>query len=132
MVSFEAQMRNKRSYMFQSQTQRHPAESASLSPGPTAYTKDVSSMLKRDFSRPRAVFASPTRNTDGALTKAGISPHMQAVSCEVDAQFEPGPAPRKMTERSSGMRLKQYGINMITNTLVDPDMLKINNEVAKA
>lgn len=69
--------------MFQSTTERSQVESVSPSPGPAAYTKDMSNILKRDFSRPRAVYASPTRNTDGALTKPGVSPHMQPMSVEV-------------------------------------------------
>jgi len=28
--------------------------------------------------------------------------------------------------------MRQYGLNMITNTLPDPDQMKSNNEVAKA
>lgn len=28
--------------------------------------------------------------------------------------------------------MRQYGLNMITNTLQDPDQMKANNEVAKA
>ena len=36
----------------------------------------MSTLLKRDFSRPRAVYAAPTRNLDAAVTKAGASPHL--------------------------------------------------------
>ena len=64
-------------------------------------------MLKRDFSRPRAVFAGPTRNLDAALTKPGVSPHVTPISVEVDAAYEPGPAPKEhASARKSGTRLK--------------------------
>ena len=68
----------------------------------------MSYMLKRDFSRPRAVFASPTRNLDAAITKPGISPMVHPVSVEVDAFNEPGPQPRENAGKPgrSGTRLK--------------------------
>lgn len=71
--------------MFQSNTERSDAVTSKISPGPCAYDQDITAKLKRDFSRPRAVYAGPTRNLDGALTKPGVSPMLQAKSIEIDA-----------------------------------------------
>ena len=52
-----------------------------------------------------------------------ISPGPAAPLEEVAA-----PKARQRTEP----RMRQYGLNMITNLLPDPDSIKQNNEVAKA
>ena len=91
--------------------------------------------MKKDFSRPRIVIASPTRNLDGAL---GRDPYL-ASNDRDHMQISPGPAPAldfpgalaKARQRAEP-RMRQYGLNMITNTLDDPHQLKTNNEVAKA
>ena len=91
--------------------------------------------MKKDFSRPRIVIASPTRNLDGAL---GRDPYLASNDLN-HMQISPGPAPAldfpgalaKDRQRAEP-RMRQYGLNMITNTLDDPHQLKTNNEVAKA
>ena len=80
------------------------------------------------------MIASPTRNTDGA-----IRTELYVASNELKYKnLSPGPAPileypedKKVRERTEP-RLRQYGLNMITNTLQDPEQIKSNNEVAKA
>ena len=68
MVSFEEQMRMKPSFMFSSATERDPQDPGiEEAPGPQDYENSALHALKKDFSRPRIVIASPTRNTDGAI-----------------------------------------------------------------
>ena len=69
MGSFEEQVQNRPSYMFQSTTQRGSmADQEALNrPGPQDYSASVEHLLKKDFSRPRFVSTQPTRNLDGAL-----------------------------------------------------------------
>ena len=66
METFEQQMRGKPSHMFLSGTERQgPSEESS--PGPQHYADTAVHLRKKDFSRPRIVIASPTRNCDGAF-----------------------------------------------------------------
>lgn len=70
MASFERQMRNKQSHMFQSSTGRgdlvDPVTAAI--PGPGVYETATDTLLKREVNRPRIVITSPTRNLDGAIS----------------------------------------------------------------
>ena len=125
----------KPSYMFSSATERDPTDPAiEEAPGPQDYENQGLHSLKKDFSRPRIVIASPTRNTDGA-----IRTELYVASNELKYKnLSPGPVPileypddKKARERTEP-RLRQYGLNMITNTLQDPEQIKSNNEVAKA
>ena len=91
--------------------------------------------MKKDFSRPRIVLTSPTRNTDGAFRTL---PDLASNELKYK-NLSPGPvaaidypgAALKDRQRTEP-RMRQYGLNMITNTLQDPEMIKSNNEVAKA
>ena len=76
----------------------------------------------------------PTRNTDGAFR---TNPNIASNELR-HKNISPGPAPSldvpnmtKDRERAEP-RMRQYGLNMITNTIQDPDQIKTNNEVTKA
>ena len=98
--------------------------------------------MKKDFSRPRIVIAQPTRNTDGAFRN---EPYLASNELKFK-NISPGPVPSLdmplntapgggggATERQrTEPRMRQYGLNMITNTIQDPEQMKSNNEVAKA
>ena len=135
MHSFEQQMRSKPSFMFQSPTQRGLAEPRYASPGPQDYATVPIHLMKKDFSRPKIAITQPTRNLDGAI-RTELYIHSNELKHK---NLSPGPAPsldfpqtsHRNTQRAEP-RMHQYGLNMITNTLPDPDQLKTNNEVAKA
>ena len=121
--------------MFQSNTERKRVDNGDASPGPSHYANSSVHLMKKDFSRPRVVLASPTRNLDGAIRS---DPYLASNELK-HKNLSPGPAPlldfpgatlsnRQLAEP----RMRQYGLNMITNTLQDPDLIKSNNEVAKA
>ena len=115
-------------------TERNTIQADLSLPGPQDYAISTSLLAKKDFSRPRFVLASPTRNTDGAFRK---NPDLASNELK-HVQISPGPVPSldqpgARTERQrTEPRMRQYGLNMITNTLPDPEKLKTNNEVAKA
>ena len=76
----------------------------------------------------------PTRNTDGAFR---TNPDICGDELK-NKNISPGPVPYldqqyavRDRERAEP-RLRQYGLNMITNTLQDPSDIKTNNEVTKA
>ena len=122
--------------MFASNTERKIVESEQEnSPGPQHYANSAVHLMKKDFSRPRIVIAQPTRNLDGAIR---ANPDIASDELK-HSNISPGPAPlldypgAKVQERQkTEPRMRQYGLNMITNTLQDPDQIKTNNEVAKA
>jgi len=89
MKSFEDQMRNKPSFMFQSQTERKTIEVDGSLPGPSDYNAQSLHLLKRDFSRPRVQRVSPTRNTDGAF-RTELNIHSNELKHK---NISPGPVP---------------------------------------
>lgn len=123
--SFEEQMRSKPSFMFASSTERKVVDTGDQSmPGPQHYASSVVHLMKKDFSRPRIVIAQPTRNLDGAIRN---DPYLASNELK-HKNISPGPAPlldypgAKLQERQrTEPRMRQYGLNMITNTLQDPD-----------
>lgn len=133
MATFEEQMLSKPSFMFSSNTkQRLSAEEST--PGPQDYSASAAHMLKKDFSRPRFVNSKPTRNLDGAIR---TQPYISSNELK-HKNLSPGPvapleSPAKAKERHrTEPRMRQYGLNMISNTLPDPEQVKSSNEVAKA
>ena len=114
-------MRSKPSFMFASATERRITEPGAESlPGPQHYASSSAHLMKKDFSRPRIVIAEPTRNLDGAIR---ADPYLAGDELK-NKNFSPGPAPlldypgAKVQERQkTEPRMRQYGLNMITNTL---------------
>ena len=125
MHSFEQQMRSKPSFMFASATERKIVESdAENLPGPQHYANSAVHLMKKDFSRPRIVIAQPTRNLDGAIR---ADPYLASNELK-HKNISPGPAPlldypgvKVQDRQKTEPRMRQYGLNMITNTLQDPD-----------
>jgi hypothetical protein len=124
-------MRNKPSHMFLSST----LKVAEPTPGPQDYTSSINLLNKKDFSRPHIVHTSPVRNTDGAI-RTELYVHSNELKYK---NLSPGPAPAldfpglaNKDRQRTDPRMHQYGLNMITNTLQDPDQVKSNNEMAKA
>ena len=118
METFEQQMRVKPSHMFLSGTERQGTSDES-SPGPQHYADTAVHLRKKDFSRPRIVIASPTRNCDGAFR---TDPYLASNELR-DRNLSPGPAaardyPGAARDRAKQEpRMRQYGLNMIAHTI---------------
>ena len=103
--------------MFQSLTERKAADRDALLPGPQDYAITSKHLNRKDFSRPILVMARPTRNTDGAFR---TNPNIASDELR-HKNISPGPVPSlelptKERDRAEP-RMRQYGLNMITNTL---------------